>query len=92
MYYLLLYDYEENMVERRAPYREAHLKMVAEVKERGILVSASAFANPLDGAALVFDGGSREAVEEFVRRDPYVINGLVPRHRIREWNATLPGS
>ena len=92
MYYLLLYEYVEDMAERRTPYREAHLKIVGDLKERGILITASAYSNPLDGAALIFDGKSKAVIEDFVRRDPYVLNGLVPRHRIHEWNATLPGS
>lgn len=89
MYFLLLYDYVENVVERRAPYREAHLALAREYVARGELVLGGAFADPVDGAALVFKAGDRAKVEEFVRRDPYVVNGLVTQWRIREWTVVV---
>jgi uncharacterized protein YciI len=32
---------------------------------------------------------SREAAEEFVEEDPFVLNGVVARSTIRDWNETL---
>jgi uncharacterized protein len=32
---------------------------------------------------------SRDAVEEFVREDPFVLNGVVKDWHIREWNEIL---
>lgn len=85
MYFLLFYDYVENVVERRAPFREEHLALVNEFVERGALVLAGAYADPVDGAALVFKVEDRAGVEAFVGKDPYVDNGLVTGWRIREW-------
>ena len=85
MYFLLFYDYIENVVERRAPYREAHLALVQEYVARGELVLGGAFADPVDGAAIVFKVEDRVKVEEFAGKDPYVVNGLVTGWRIREW-------
>jgi len=42
MYYLLLYDYGENAVERRAPHRDAHLTLAREWLERGQLLMGGA--------------------------------------------------
>ena len=89
MYCLLLYDYVENIVERRAPYREAHLAMVRDYVDRGELVLGGAFADPADGAAIVFKLEDKTKVEEFVRKDPYVVNGLVSGWRIREWTVVV---
>jgi uncharacterized protein YciI len=89
MYYLLLYDFVENMLERRAPYREAHLQLVRSAQERGDLLSAGAFAEPVDGAALVFQASGVSVVEAFVRADPYVTNGLVTNWRIRPWTVVI---
>lgn len=89
MYFLLLYDYVENVVERRAPYREAHLGLVGEYVERGELVLGGAFANPTDGAAIVFKVENQAKIEDFVERDPYVTNGLVTGWRIREWTVVV---
>ena len=34
MYFLLFYDYVDNVLERRAPQREAHLALVREYADR----------------------------------------------------------
>ena len=46
------------------------------------------FANPQeDGSMGIF--ATREAAEEFVRGDPFVLNGVVRNWTIREWNEAL---
>lgn len=89
MYFLLFYDYIENIVERRAPYREAHLALVRGYVERGELILGGAFANPADGATIVFKVESPSQVEQFVKNDPYIINGLVTEWQIREWTVVV---
>ena len=89
MHYLLFYDYVENIIERRVPYREAHLKLAEEAHKRGEVLMGGAFADPVDGAALLFRTKDATVVEEFVRKDPYVINGLVASWRIRPWNVVI---
>ncbi len=91
MYYVLLYDYVEDVATKRTPYREQHLALVRKLHERGELLMAGAWANPLDGAALVFRVDSPKAVEGFVAADPYVRHGLVTRWRIREWSVAVGG-
>ena len=91
MHYLLLYDYVENAVERRAPYREEHLRLAREAHERGELVMAGAFADPVDGAAFVFQGEDAAAAEGFVKADPYVAGGIVTGWRIRPWTVVVHG-
>ena len=44
MFFVLFYEYVENVVERRAPYREAHLALVEVRVDRGELVLGGAFA------------------------------------------------
>ncbi|MGH3904375.1 MAG: YciI-like protein [Pseudonocardiaceae bacterium] len=86
MYSLLLYDYVDDIVERRAPFREAHLALVSEAHERGVMLMAGALADPVDGAVFVFTTDDRAVAEDFVTRDPYVLEGLVTSWRIRLWN------
>ena len=50
---------------------------------------AGAYANPADGAALVFKGESPSVAEEFAKNDPYVNNGLITRWWVREWTVVL---
>ncbi len=82
---LLLYDYVEDVLERRAPHRGAHLEKVTAQREAGNLVMAGALGDPPIGGALVFKGVDPEYVEEFVRDDPYVKAGLVTAWRAQPW-------
>ncbi len=91
MYYMLLYDVVDNFVERRAVFRDAHLKLVREAHERGELLLAGALADPVDGAALVFTTEDRSVAERFAQNDPYVTGGLVKAWRVRKWNVVIGG-
>jgi uncharacterized protein len=90
MYFALLYDTVDDYVERRQPYREAHLTLARRAQEEGRLLLAGAF-RPADGALLVFRADRASEVEEFARNDPYVINGLVKAWRVREWTVVIGG-
>ena len=90
--YVLLYDYVESVVEKRAPFRAGHLALANEYVERGEIEMAGAFADPVDGAAFVFTVEDRERVEAFVAADPYVANGLVPSWRVKEWTVVVGGN
>ncbi len=56
---------------------------------RGELVLGGAFANPVDGAVLLFRGESRGVPEAFAAADPYVLNGLVTSWWVREWSTVV---
>jgi uncharacterized protein YciI len=90
MHYLLFYDVVDKFVDRRTPFRAAHLQLAREAADRGDLVLAGGLANPVDGSVLLFKGDSPAAAEAFARSDPYVVNGLVTKWRVREW-ATVVG-
>ena len=85
MHYLLFYEVADDYVARRAPFRQAHLEFAWKASDRGELILGGAFANPVDGAVLVFKGDSSEVAERFALADPYVANGLVKRWYVREW-------
>jgi uncharacterized protein len=89
MHYLLFYDVVDDYLERRAALRGDHLALARQAFERGELVLAGALDDPADGAVLVFRGDSPQAAEEFARRDPYVLNGLVTRWRVRKWKVVI---
>lgn len=92
MHHLLFYDYVADMAERRAPYREEHLRLAREAASRGELLLAGALADPIDGAVLVFSSESPATVERFVAGDPYVRAGLVTAWRIRRWQVAIDAS
>ena len=84
--YLLLYTYVEDVVERRAPYREAHLERIRAERDAGRVTLAGALGTPPTGAAIVWTGVTPEDIERFAAADPYVVNGLVTSQRIERWN------
>ncbi len=90
-YYILFYKTIENYVEKRAPYRSEHLKLAKEAYERGDIVMAGAFAEPADGAALIFKGNSPQVAEDFANNDPYVKNGLIKEWSVRTWTIVVGG-
>jgi uncharacterized protein len=88
-YYLLVYHVIDDYVARRTPYREEHLLLAREARNRGELVLGGALADPVDMALLVFRTDNKTVVEQFVQRDPYVLNGLVVRWEIRPWTVVI---
>jgi uncharacterized protein YciI len=89
MHYLLIYDLVDDYLERRVPLRAAHIAHARAAAARGELQLAGALANPPDGAVLLFKGDSPAAAEAFARADPYVLNGLIARWRVREWTTVV---
>jgi uncharacterized protein YciI len=86
--YLLVYAYVDGMIDRRTPYRQAHLDRITAEREAGRVILAGALGNPPTGGAIAFRGVAREHVEQFAAGDPYVEAGLVTSRRIELWNAT----
>ena len=89
MHYLLMYDLAPDYLERRGEFRDAHLKLAWEAKERGELVVAGALAEPSDHAILMFDCETPETVQLFAAKDPYVTHGLVRAFHVRQWNTVV---
>jgi len=85
MHYLLFYEVGEDYVTKRSLFRDAHLEKAWKASERGELLLGGAFANPVDGAVLLFQGNSPKVAEDFAAADPYVTSGAVKRWYVREW-------
>jgi uncharacterized protein YciI len=84
-HYLLFYEVGPEYMERRAEFRGVHLQKAWAAHERGELVLGGALTEPVDTALLLFKGDSPRVAESFAESDPYVLNGLVRRWRVREW-------
>ncbi|HET7106702.1 MAG TPA: YciI-like protein [Candidatus Acidoferrum sp.] len=88
-YFALLYHVVDKFVDRRAPFREAHLDHARHSANRGDLVLGGALADPADTALIVFRGESPDTAKAFAENDPYVRNGLVERWEVRPWNVVV---
>jgi len=63
---LLLYDYADDVLERRGPHREAHLAWIGEWVSGGRMLMAGALGNPPTGAAFVLPGDDPASLAERV--------------------------
>jgi len=88
-YYALIYETVDDYVARRGEFRELHLHIARAARERGELVLAGAFDDPVDRALLVFRTNDKSKVEDFARNDPYVVNGLVKKWEVRPWRVVV---
>ena len=89
MHYLLFYEVSADYLDRRAQYRDAHLAKAWQASASGELILGGALGDPVDGAALLFNGDSPQTAEDFAKTDPYVLNGLVKRWYVRPWNTVV---
>jgi uncharacterized protein YciI len=86
---VLLYDYVEDIVERRAAHRELHLAHAGRARDEGKLVQGGALGDPPHTGMLVFRVDDAAEVEAFAQADPYVREGLVTAWRIEPWNVVV---
>ena len=83
-----LYEIGAGMMTQVPAHMDAHKARWQEFARRGELLMIGPFANTAeDGAMAVFV--TREAAEEFVRGDPFVLNGIVRKWIIRDWIEAL---
>lgn len=86
--YLIFYQVAEGSQAGAREHFPAHQARYQEFMRRGVLLAVGPFTDGDGGAMGVFT--SREAAEEFVRDDPFVINGVVSKWHIREWREVTP--
>ena len=88
-HFLLFYHGVPDYLERRPQYRQQHLDYAWAAADRGELLAGGAYADPVDGAGLLFVGDDPSVAEQFARGDPYVVGGLVERWQVREWTTVV---
>jgi uncharacterized protein len=88
MKYVLFYESADNVAANAPPHFPAHKQRLDAFHARGDLLMVGTFGDPqTQGSMSVF--ASREAAEEFAQGDPFVINGVVRRWEIRDWDEVL---
>jgi uncharacterized protein YciI len=89
---LLRYSYVDDMLNQRQPYRAEHLERITNAAADGRLLLAGAFAEPVDGAVLVFRAETAADVESWAHADPYFTAGLITDLVVRELTLAVPAS
>ena len=87
-YFALTYEVVDDFVNRRLPFRPAHITEVRDAHARGELIMAGALGEPA-GALLIFRGADRAIAENFANADPYVKEGLVRNWQVRPWTVVV---
>ena len=88
MKYVMTYRAVEDFLPLARENYPAHSARVDEFARRGDLLMVGTFDEPMNGEAMgVFT--TREAAEEFIAGDPFVVNGVVASWAVRPWNEVL---
>uniref|UniRef100_A0A7S0WYM2 YCII-related domain-containing protein n=1 Tax=Chlamydomonas leiostraca TaxID=1034604 RepID=A0A7S0WYM2_9CHLO len=90
-YHILSYSYVKDILEKRGPYREAHLAAAQAKADQGLMVMAGAVGSPPEGATFIFRNQSQQDIEAFVQADPYVKNGLVTSWKVSPYTVVVKG-
>jgi uncharacterized protein YciI len=86
--YVLFYESADDVASKAPAQFAAHTARFDDFEDTLLMIGA--FGNPQDeGSMAIFT--TREAAEEFAKGDPFVLNGVVRRWYVREWNEVLAG-
>lgn len=78
-------SYCVNALEKRSPYREAHLKGLTEQKEKGLLTALGPTTDNTKVFA-TYEADSEDTVRQLIESDPYWQNGIWTEYSVYEWN------
>jgi uncharacterized protein YciI len=78
-------SYCKDALEKRTPYREAHLKGLTEQKEKGLL---TALGPTVDNTRVfaTYEAEDESTVRQLVEGDPYWQNGIWTEYSVYAWN------
>jgi len=82
--YVMWGSYCENVLEKRAPYRDAHLAGLAKQKEDCILITIGP-TQDLTKIFGIYEAEDEATVRKLVESDPYWENGIWTEYDIKEW-------
>lgn len=89
MHFLMFYEFVPDYLQRRGQFRANHLQLAWQSQQRGELILGGPFADPVDGAALLFQAETEAIPRAFAESDPYVLAGLVTRWYVRPWTTVV---
>jgi len=82
--YVLWGSYCEGVLEKRAPYRQAHLDRLTQLKAAGSLITIGP-TQDLTKVFGIYDADSESAARHLVEDDPYWKHGIWTEYSIKEW-------
>jgi uncharacterized protein YciI len=68
--------------------RPAHRQYLTGLKEKGQLAATGPFTDD-SGALIIYEAGSAQEAEGFLKADPFHANGIFIRWQLRPWNPVM---
>lgn len=82
--YILFGTYCENVIEKREPYRQAHLEGIKKQKKAGLVMTIGP-TKDLTQVFGIYDAENEQIVRNLIESDPYWINGIWIEYDVKEW-------
>lgn len=82
--YVMWGSYCNDVVERRTPYRQAHLDGLHQQQADGVLVTLGP-TKDLTKVFGIYEAASAEQVQLLIEADPYWQNGIWTEYEVKEW-------
>jgi uncharacterized protein YciI len=82
--YVLWGTYCEDVLEKRMPYREAHLAGLKQQKETGVLLTIGP-TKDITHVFGLYEAENEAIVRELIESDPYWQNGIWTAYEVKEW-------
>jgi uncharacterized protein YciI len=76
--------YCEDVLEKRAPYRQAHLDGLARQKAEGILLTIGP-TKDLTQCFGIYEAADEATVRQIIEADPYWQHGIWTEYDVKEW-------
>lgn len=82
--YVMWGSYCEDVLEKRAPYRQAHLDGLAAQKQAGVLVTIGP-TKDLTKVFGTYEAEDEASVRQLIEKDPYWQHGIWTEYSVYEW-------
>ncbi len=83
---------DEGALDRRMAVRPDHLENIKKVKERGSVICAGGMTSPegrVIGSFLVMEFATREMLDDYLKTEPYVVNGVWEKITVESCNVVI---
>lgn len=97
MLFAILCTDREGTVEQRLATRPAHIARLEDLEAQGRIITAGAMPknreNPQDGfygSIMIVDFESREALDEWLKEEPFIQAGVYAHVEVRPFNKAFP--
>lgn len=82
--YVVWGSYCADVLEKRSPYRQAHLDRLAKQKEQGVLITIGP-TKDITKVFGIYEAETEAVVRELIESDPYWQNGIWTEYDVKEW-------